>query len=115
MAAVTQQQSFALTQRRCQIESLDAPARPAPDRAIAAKDNRGPIKFLQNSRGHDTNDANVPVRSPFDDDEVLCGIKPRPHHPHHVVANSLLNFPPALVALVKFGGQRIGFGEIFSQ
>src|ERR1041384_1667548 len=63
MTAVAHEQIAALAQRGRQIKPGNAAPGPAPFSAIAADDNRRPIKLLKHPGGHNPHDANVPPSS----------------------------------------------------
>src|ERR1022692_3278446 len=92
VTAVTREQIVAFTQGRGQVKTRDAAAGTAPFLALAAQDDRGPIKFLEHARCNDADDADVPEQLAFDDLKVRVGIELRAHRADDLLDDAALDF-----------------------
>src|SRR5882762_10351532 len=113
MASMANEQLTAFAERLREIESIDAAARTAPFLSITAKDDHRPIEFLEEPRGHDPDDPNVPWRMAIDDDEIAVA-------PGFRSSDSLLqNFAPNSLPLAILGIKAAGDGprlfELFTE
>src|SRR5436190_6074260 len=115
MAAVAHKQIAALTQRRGQIEALDAPARPSPFLAFTADDDGGPIKILQHTRSDNADHADVPHELAFDQNKVAGGIEAGTNGANHFVANPALDLLTFRIPRAKTFGDGRGFSEVAGQ
>src|SRR5207245_3022468 len=75
MAAMADEEVAAFTQGRGKVETDDAAPGPAPFVAIAANDNCGTIKVIQDPRCHNADDPQVPGSVAFNNHEVFIRIK----------------------------------------
>ncbi len=98
VATVAHEQVAALAQGGREIESFDAAPRAAPLVAFAANDNRRAIKFLENARGHDADDADVPQQLSFDQNKISRSVKPRSDGPNDFFADAALDVLPLAIA-----------------
>ncbi len=111
MPAVFDQYVFTRTQCRRQIETFNAPSRPAPLIAGAPEDDGRPVKLAQHPRGHDAHYADVPHHLPFDNDVVPFWIKPAAHISDGRFSNAPLCLLSLAVARIQFPRQRQGFRD----
>ena len=112
MTTVADEQVVALAQRGGEVEALDAAARPAPLRRVAAQDERGPVELAQHAGGHDAHDADVPEELPLDDDEVARRVEARANGPDDFVGDGALDGLALAVAMVEGAGDGFGGGEV---
>ena len=112
MAAVVHQQVGALAQRRRQVEPRNAAAGPAPDVALAADNDRGPVKLVEHTRRHDTHHADMPHQLALHDDEVGLRVKLRPQGAGDLLHDAALDFLPFAVVRVEVPGDGQGLHQV---
>ena len=59
--------------------------------AISPDNDGRPVKLLQNARGHDANNSEMPKQLALDDDEINFGLKPGPDGFNRFVGNAPLD------------------------
>ena len=102
------QQVGAVPQGRRQIESRNAPARPAPDGSVTTEDQGWSVEFAQHSRGDDADDADVPRGISFDDHQITLRVEPVSHPFQGFLGDAFLDVLPLAVLLVEHFGQALG-------
>ena len=115
VTAVTQKQIVALAQRRREIETFNAAARPAPFLALTTDDNGGPVKLAQHARGHDPDHPDVPEQLSLDDDIIGVRVESGPHGADDFLGNSALDLLALAIPCIEGARQRLGGGRVTGQ
>src|SRR5438094_981103 len=80
----------------------------APFLAVTAEDNDWPIKFLEEARGDDSNDADMPWRLTVDNHEISRSIGPCPNAAQRLFQNAALDLLALAILGIELASDRAG-------
>src|SRR5258706_1288684 len=113
MPSMPDEQLTALAKGLREIESINTAARTAPFLAIAAKNDHRPIEFLEEPRGHDPDNANMPWSMSIDDDKISVASALRSSR--SLLQNFAPNPLPLAILSIKAAGDGPSLLDLFRE